>query len=498
MQKEYSPRELLNLLDYRHKHERLRYFNPNSAQQRWIDEISRPGAFIVVAGAGNGAGKTFGIVGVLGAFIWPDIAPKGIFGAEIFQNFKGPKRARLISTPKELEEIGSIQTTIKELWPDSRYVADKKGKSFFSVFSSSTGWIIDLMSFEQSVAEFAGANIGVAIFNEPPPEDIFKETLARLRNNGICLMAMTSLNENAWVVDGLLSKANGKDIRVVYGDIEDNCRDHGKNGVLEHSQIEKILNQYDPDEREARKTGKPLRFSGRVLKSFDRSVHVSKSDIIPDADCPHFMVVDPAIGKPLAVIWAFLDKTGVINIYDEWPEVQFEGAKDSNMTVGDYAKLFKSREAGRSIETRIIDRHFANARRTVGGLTLKQEFAEHELYFIDSYKMDPAVEVETGILKIKEYLSYDASKPIDSLNRPRLMISPRCLNVIASMERWSRDPKTSKPQERHKDFADCVRYLLESSPEASQERAWVEPERAFYGVGREKSQSVPINIIPGA
>ena len=481
--KELKPRELLRILDYRHEHEKLRYFAPNKAQQRWIDDISKPGLFISVNAAGNGSGKTYGIIAILGAFIWPDIAPKCL-QAEIFKKFRGPRRARLISTPKELEQIGSIQTTIEALWPRDRYVADKKGKSFFSQFSSSSGWLIDCMSFEQSQTEFAGPNVGVLVINEPPPEPIYKESLARLRNNGICLMSFTSLNENTWVVDGLLSKANGKDIRVVYGDIEDNCIEHGENGVLEHAQIEKILNQYDPDEREARKTGKPLRFSGRVFKTFDRNIHVTREDTAPGDDCSHFMVVDPAIGKPLAVIWAAVDKAGVITIYDEWPEFQFQGAKDSNMTVSDYAELFKAREVGRRIETRIIDRHFANVRRTVGGLTLKQEFGERGIEFIDSYKMDPSVEVETGILKVKEYLRYDTTKPIDALNRPRLQISPRCTNVIASMERWSRDPKTGKPQEDYKDFADCARYLVEASPEITEASKWEVGRKAFYGVGR--------------
>ncbi len=86
-------------------------------------------------------------------------------------------------------------------------------------------------------------------------------------------VCMTSLGTNPWVVDSILGKANGDDIRVLYSGVEENCKQHGKNGHLEHDQIEKILSQYDPDEREARSSGKPLSLSGRIFKGFDRSVH---------------------------------------------------------------------------------------------------------------------------------------------------------------------------------------------------------------------------------
>lgn len=436
----------------------------------------------MVNGSGNGGGKTYGIIAIIAAICWPGLAPT-CFASPVFKDWKFPKRIRIVSTPKELEEIGSLQTSILELFPKGRYEAQKKGKAFPSQFKTDTGFVIDLMSYEQDKSEMAGPTIGLLLFNEPPPESLWKEGLSRMRKGGIVLVAMTSLLSEPWVIDGILGKADGQNVRVIYADVEENCIQHGKNGTLEHDQIEKILAQYDPDEREARKTGRGLALSGRIFKTFDRSVHVAKEPIVPPAEgITHYHVVDPAIGKPLASIWAYVDATGQLAIYDEWPDYTFEGAKDANLTVKDYVGLFQIQEKARKIETRILDRHFGNARRTMGGLTLRQEFGEAGLDFIDSYTMDPQTEVETGITKVRDYLRYDKAKILDNLNRPRLIISPTCKNTIAAMERWARNPDTLKPAEPYKDFADVVRYLVMANPEHSVTRPWGQGSPAYYGV----------------
>jgi phage terminase large subunit-like protein len=465
----------------RRLYERLRYFKPNGGQARFIAELVRePYPLICVNGSGNGGGKTYLLVALLGAIQWPALAAP-CFQDKLFQKWPFPKRLRIASTPKEVEDIGAFQTAVKELWPKGRYEEMRKGKSYPCQFKSDTGFVTDVMTYEQDAAEFAGPNLGLVAFNEPPPEDIYKECIARLRKGGIAIGAMTSLNTNPWVVSGIFEKANGKDIRVIYADAEENCKQHGQNGTLEHEQVEKILSQFDPDEREARKSGKPLIFAGRIFKTFDRNVHVREFDI-PPSGVSHGMIVDPAIGKPLAIAWRFVDKTGTLHYYDEWPEFQFEGAKDSNLAVSDYVALIKTRENGRRMDSRILDRHFGNSRRTLGGLTLKQEFDEAGLEFTDSYTMDPASEVESGILKVKEYLKYDKTKPIDALNRPKIVIHPNCKNLIAAFERWGRNPKTGKPEEAFKDFMDLVRYDVMSNPAVDEMTAWPSVARPAYKV----------------
>lgn len=465
-------------MEWTQANEAIKLFQPHQGQEEFIKLID--GGFIVISGAGNSWGKSELIAAILAAAMWPSMAPDPLRIAA-FQDWRFPKRARIYSGPAELEEIGSLQTAIDRLFPRGHYEVSKGRYSYPSVFHTDTGWILDLFSYERDAKEAAGPNIGLQAFNEPPPEALFKEAVPRSRSGGYIIGGFTSLLDNVWVVDGLLNKADGKNIRVRYGNSCENCKQHGVNGNLEHEQIEKSLSQCDPDEREARFSGRPLSMSGRIFKAFDPAVHVATEEFEPPKDQPISigMVVDPAIGKPLAILWRYVDKTGTVNYYDEWPEFTFHGAKDSNLTVKDYAELIRARENGRTVDTRILDRHFGNTRRTLGGMTLRQEFMEQGLEFQDSYACEE--EIETGILKVKEYLRYDKSKPIDSLNRPKVRISPKCVNLIASMKMWSRDPKTEKPKEDFKDFADLIRYDLMSNPEIETRQVW-SGTKPYYGV----------------
>ena len=486
--------EEIELLQYeierRRAFEPLRFFKPNAAQVKFLNAILDPGSRIILFPAGNWCGKTMSAIAALGACIWPNQAEYPIFNVPLFKNWEGqgyPKRARIVSTPKELEMNGSIQVEIDKWWPKGQYTPNRKGKQFYCEFVTNTGWIIDLMSYEQAATEFEGATIPFFIFNEPCPEDIFDACLARMKFGGKVLMPMTPLADSAWIYDRLVSKDGIDGIRVVYGETHDNCREHSVNGVLPHSAIEALERGIpDPDDRAARLHGKFMHMAGQIYKTFSRPVHTFKLD----TDMTHFLggketyqIVDPAIGKPLACIWAAVDATGVLQIYDEYPlGVEFHGSKDSNLTVVDYAALFRAKEEGRKIQTRILDRHFGNARRTLGGLTLKQEFGEVGIDFIDSYTSDDKTEVETGILKVKDLLRYNKDKPIDGLNRPRLMVAEHCTNTIHALERWRRDPKTGKPMEEYKDFCDDVRYLAMANPEIEPYRPW-EQRAAHYGVG---------------
>lgn len=469
--------ELIAKIKWTQENEAIRFFVPHGGQSEFLKTID--GGFIVVSGAGNGWGKSELLAAIFAAAMWPSIAPSGF--PAVFKDWKHPKRARIYSMPAELEAIGSLQTAIARLFPKGRYTSSKGRYSYPSVFVSDSGWVLDLFSYERDAKEAAGPNIGLQGFNEPPPEPLFKEAVARSRAGGYIIGGFTSLLDNVWVVDGILNKHDGKDIRVRYGSSCENCKQHGVGGNLDHDQIEKVLSQYDPDEREARFSGKPLTLSGRIYKSFDRKVHVANTPLIlPKTGVTLYQAIDPAVSKPIASIWAWVGVDGVVHIYDEDPETQFEGAKDSHLGVSDYVALWKARES-RSVETRIIDRHFGASRRSLGGITLKQEFAEAGLDFIDSYNTDQ--EVETGIFKVKEFLKYDTSKPLDGLNRPRLVISPTCKNTIAAFERWGRNPETGKPKEEYKDFSDCVRYLLMTDPIHEVARNWLRDSNPYFGVG---------------
>lgn len=464
------------------ENEPIRFLSLHGGQAEFVRLLDRD-ALVCISGAGNGWGKSEVLAAILAAAMWPGMAPEAL-RIPLLQNWPYPKRARIYSTPAELSKIGALQTAIARWFPKGRYSSSSGSYGYPQVFETDGGWVLDLFSYERDASEAAGPNIGLQIFNEPPPYPIWKEAALRARAGGIMLGGMTSLNENPWIVAEVFDKADGKTVKVRYGNSCENCKTHGVNGNLEHSDIMRALDQIpDQDEREARFSGKPLTISGRIFRTFDKGVHVIP-EFTPTKDHAVYQVVDPAGGKPMFVIWAAIGRDGLLTIFDEWPNYTFYGAKDPGLSPSQYRDIFKIKEAGFTVQTRIMDRHFGNTHHKPGSMTLRQDFGALGLDYHNSYQVgENKPEVQTGILEVLEWFKYDKSKPVEGTNIPRLRITKNCVNTIRGLTMWTRDPKTLQPKDDHeKDPCDCVRYLVKANPRVEEPSSWVPSSGAAYGV----------------
>lgn len=476
-------RRLVTSLQWTAEHEALRLWAPHGGQEEFIADILKPDPFICISGAGNGWGKSEMLVAIFAAVLWPELAPAAL-QHKFFTDWRWPKQARIYSTPAELDDIGSLQTAIVRLFPKGRYLPIKGKYPYTQKIETDTGWVLDLFSYERDASEAAGPNISLQGINEPPPPELWKEIVARSRAGGIIIGGLTSLKENPWFVSGVLDKADGKSIRVRYGNSCENCQTHGKNGHLEHSNIVRILDQYPKDERDARFTGKPLTISGRIFKPFDQAVHVIPP-MKPSGDVTVYQSVDPAGGKPLAVIYAMVNAAGIITIFDESPEEEFYNANDPGLDLDGYKRIFLIKETGFNVYERVIDRRYANARHKPGDKTLKEQFSDIGIDFVDSYHVAAdKQEVQTGIQRVIDLLSWDKTKERCATNQPRLYITENCRNTISAIRQWSRDTKTLEPNDDgFKDFCDVVRYLVMQNPEHQAPRQdWNNVPRPFFGV----------------
>ena len=464
-------------LNRRNRDEKLRYFVPNGAQIKFIEAFKKPGKKTIIFAAANGIGKTCSAMVMLAAVIWPELAEHKVFDGIMFKHWndeyfgspKFPKRIRIISTSKEIEEIGSVQEEIRKWFPKGRYWGEKSGKPYVSKYRTDNGWLIDIMSYDMDKQQFEGATLGIVLFNEPPPKLIYTACMLRLRMGGKVLMPMTPLFDAGWIQDDIIDGEHTEKVEVIEAGIEENCIEHGTNGILKHADIEQMIEDCDEDEKEARIHGKFMHLANRIFSVFNRSVHVAKEIIVPPKtlEVETYQIVDPAAGKPFAIIWAYTDKSGFKHIYDEWPNTDFTKLKESKETVATYKELFKTKETiggvRRKVDVRILDRHYGNNRSEQTGLTLKENFEDEGIDFIDSYNCDN--EVETGIQKVKDDLGYNKKEPLSALNRPKLIISPHCTNTIKSMEKFCRN-HLGRPKDDHwKDFCDVVRYYCVYSPE---------------------------------
>lgn len=458
----------LNILEaelkWRIQNERISFYEPNLPIQDTIKNIGEHKenkGFIYTLSAANGIGKTTGIINIIGNLVF---GPQNkYFKYPIFENWPYIKRIRIVTEPSQVKDSGPIPTEIRTWWPKGRYQESKAGHPYISEYKAN-GWIVEVMTYEQHRKQHEGANCGLILFNEPPPADLWTPNISRLRNGGFAVVAMTPLTEAGWFFDDVIPR---HERFVVYADVETACKQHGTNGHLDHEAIERMIAEYSEEEKEARVGGKAMYLKGLIFKTFFPNVHVLKENVRPQYNHPIWQVVDPHSDKPFACIWAFPDSRGDLYIFDEWPNEDFYRMHSCQLTIEDYRKIFRDKEAGFQVEKRIIDRHFADTSSPVNKRTLRQELQGIGLNFHPSYTARE--EIDTGIEKVRRYLAFDPSKPISSVNQPRLYIAPKCHNTIKSLSKWARDPNSGKVKDEFKDFCDVVRYLCVDSPSIADE-----------------------------
>ena len=187
------------------------------------------------------------------------------------------------------------------------------------------------------------------------------------------------------------------------------------------------------------------------------------------------MVVDPGGSKPWVCIWAGVMRDGSIYIYREFPDTTMgqwalphvngvgksvgkPGPAQRPLGYGytDYKNLFEDMEQDEEIFERIVDPR-------MGAATVREKEGESNIITTMGnlgFVMRPApgVEIETGIAKINDALSWNDTEPMTDENKPKLYISDRCENTITSMMEYTGQSRA----EHFKDQIDCIRYLMVS------------------------------------
>jgi hypothetical protein len=453
-------KELLQAWELKNERERYAFFTPNGAQESFIKLLGYYQPFVAIFSAANGVGKTALASNIVANLIFgPQSKPFSDY--DLFRAWKFPKRARFITDSKLVEEIGPWHSEAQHWWPKGRYIAYKSGKPWYATYRGN-GWLLDVMTYDQATKDFEGATLGLAIFDEPPPAPIWHATVSRMRKGGLILVLMTPLTSAAWFFDQVVPKYQSS---IIYADVEDNCKEHGRGGQLKHEDIQRMIGAMSPDEVEARAHGKALALAYLIYKTFDRRIHVASEVIQPPPGAQVWQIVDPHIDKPFACIWGYPGHDGTFTQFDEWPNDDFYTSHQCHFGLPEYRDIFRKKEEKLNVTRRIIDRHFAQVRSYVSKRTLFEEMEVLGLDYEPSYKAGPnEKEVETGVMKVRSYLAYDATKAVDGANRPKYIVSPTCHNTIKGFERWSFDAKTMDYSDNYKDFMDVVRYAVMADP----------------------------------
>lgn len=442
----------------REEEEPARYFIPTMKQEEWIQQKN----FIRVFCAGNGAGKSaIGAQAIVNLTMPKPINP--YFETDFYKNFKRPSRGRIISNPTAI--LKNIVPALKKWFPKDSYVTTKDRKVYESDWTiKSTGSSFDIMSVQQDREEFESVTLDWCLIDEPIDKDRFNATIARFRFGGVIFFTLTPLADASvsWLFE-TYTKGEDRQFEFTLADIESACIEHSPRGFLKHSAIIQMLKNYDPDELMARRDGKFMQLAGIVYRLFSPHAHVLKENIPIPNNVTIYHVLDPHDKKPFAMIWAWVDSRGDVTVFDEYPHEEFHQIKSSSLELKDYANVIKNTEDKFpcKVEWRLIDPNFGNTKSWQSARTIRQEFYEdYNLSFENAND-----QIEAGHLQVKQYLNYDFTRAISNTNKPKLYILPKCRNTITALSHYAYKSNENVLDQKFKDFADCLRYLLMANPE---------------------------------
>ena len=361
------------------------------------------------------------------------------------------------------------------------------------------GSTIYFNNYRQYMADpqiFEGWSAHCIHMDEEVPESIFNTLLGRTVDyHGRLILTFTTLQGWTPLINSLLKGA--ETVRTRYSEILQrelpveqvsanwpDCRIHyfwtQDSPFIDGKELIRTYSKQPQEVKLARLFGIPSKsFEGRFPK-FNRESNVIEHEQIPfikdpSIDVTRYFIGDPGGSKPWVALWAGVMRDGRIFIYREFPDSTMgawalphvNGAGKSVGKPGpgqrplgwgyiEYRDHFEDLEDGEDIFERIVDPR-------MGAATVRTKEGESNIINTMSnlgfvFRAAPGVDIEAGIAKINDALSWDDTEPMTVDNTPKLFVSDRCDNTVSSMMEYSGQSRS----EHWKDQIDCLRYLMVS------------------------------------
>lgn len=228
-------------------------------------------------------------------------------------------------------------------------------------------------------------------------------------------------------------------IGVIEAGIEDNCKEHGTRGILEHNDIMNMIAEYDEEDKQARIYGKFQHLTGLVFKKFSRQIHVIKPFVLNPKDWCVLELLDPHPRNPDAVMWVAFDKHGRRIVADEIYKNYSGNLDQMAFEIQNKASQYRviQRRADRAAWNE--DQHTE-----VGNNSLAKKLALKGLDYIPASK-----ERTNGIRLIGNALDYQMlGESKEFLKPPMLYVFDTCLRTIWEFEHWQYNEWSGKAAER--------------------------------------------------
>jgi len=385
------------------------------------------------------------------------------------------KRIRIVGTASNVANDGPIRLEILKWWPRGRYEELKAGQTYFSKYVTDTGWLVDVMTFNQSPDQFEGPLISFHWVDEPAKPDLIGAFTSRWSKGGIILFTQTPINAGPMLdILGDL-KDKGTNVIKISSKLDDNSITSGKlnstgkmRGLMTDEEIKSYKITCPPEEYDSRVNGIGSEKEGKVYKHFNRSVHVRDFDI----EDPRFKAGNCYCALdmhekyyPFITWWAIFPPNEVGKsyhvCYNEWPTKDTFGEyyhnmrmkADFNMTIENLSKIIKMldyTQYGYNIVKRGIDPGFAKKN------DIALEFTKYSIQF-DIPKREKIQTQRNNILTMMQY-----DNTLGNFNiytEPQWFIMPHCKNTIISFDRhyWE-DKESVKASRKNIDGLEAERY----------------------------------------
>lgn len=218
-----------------------------------------------------------------------------------------------------------------------------------------------------------------------------------------------------------------RQVGIVFADIEANCKQHGIRGILEHSDIERMVAEYDEADKQARVHGKFQHLTGLIYKSFSRKVHVIKPFPINKKDYTVYERVDTHPRNPDAIGWYAVNKWGQKFVIDEFYE-EVQGTRELGYQIKKRADQYRIED--RKIDPSAFNNDQHKFNQGTQGKSLARELEELGLFY------EPASKQRTkAIRRTQQALLYQEKDGL-MVELPELFVFNTCIRHIWEFEHW--------------------------------------------------------------
>lgn len=456
-------------------------FTPNGAQERMINNIAT-GARIVFIGFGNRTGKTECWVNCL---INETVGVQNDWFDLPYYHKVGAIKNKLFIIASESEYVknsGVLQRTIHKYLDKSGidFTIRKEKMEYDAVYEFRNGSVWKIMSYEQDPKQYEGAQVFRYQFDEPPPELIWRASMSRMMSGARISITATPLSGCAHIYRDVVLQQDGKDIIVMYGDIEENCRQHGVRGYLEHNDIEFAVKRMSEDERQARMHGKFLFLSGNVFKEWNNDIHIienantephfrNENSLLPK-NFPKVAVLDPHDRIDAYIIWVAISPDDTYYVYDEFPNYaehpDFYDDKTGRYNWTKTAEKIKEHEKEfGAVSYRLVDPRGAH-------FTVDQEYNVFDFF---NKKMGIRIRSQNAKgITIDTNIESGHQLIRDRLQGKKIKVFSRCKHFIYMMQNYRYKENKGKSgegkspnedvEDRYKHAPDCLRYIVQDDP----------------------------------